>query len=299
MCHICRFCNKEFKSGQSLGAHIVHCSMNPNSHQEEFQKRKKENFEKQNPLEEHILKCPICGKEYTIQIRHKQFEQGKYKKTCSPECAKKLTALNTNTEEKNKKISTVLKSKGIVHVTKGKHLVNGQWVEKTEQEKNNIRICSYCGKEYSTIIRGRSLYCSNECMIKSRYNKLSQIGKKSAYIQKEQRRSKNEMLFCKLCENEFNNVLHNEPIFNGWDADVILPDYKIAVLWNGKWHYEQIMKGTSLLQIQNRDSIKIKEIKEMNYIPYIIKDTNNYSEVFVKEQFNIFKQYINNIKNNN
>lgn len=40
--------------------------MNPNSHQEEFQKRKKENFEKRNPLEEHVLKCPICGNEYTI-----------------------------------------------------------------------------------------------------------------------------------------------------------------------------------------------------------------------------------------
>ena len=30
------------------------------------QKRKKENFEKRNPLEEHVLKWPICGNEYII-----------------------------------------------------------------------------------------------------------------------------------------------------------------------------------------------------------------------------------------
>lgn len=28
--HICKFCNKEYKSGQSLGAHIICCKLNPN-----------------------------------------------------------------------------------------------------------------------------------------------------------------------------------------------------------------------------------------------------------------------------
>ena len=38
-------------------------------------------------------------------------------------------------------------------------------------------------------------------------------------------------------------------MFNGWDADIILPDYKIAILYNGKWHYEEISKQVSLIQI--------------------------------------------------
>lgn len=49
-------------------------------------------------------------------------------------------------------------------------------------------------------------------------------------------------------------------MFNGWDADIIIPNIKVAVLWNGKWHYEQIKKGHSVKQVQNRDKIKLKEI---------------------------------------
>ena len=95
-----------------------------------------------------------------------------------------------------------------------------------------------------------------------------------------------------MCKKEFGNVLSNIPMFNGWDADVILPDYKIAVLWNGKWHYEKIMEETSLLQIQNRDKIKIKEIKRKNYLPYVIKDMGKHNPQFVQEQFNIFLDYL-------
>lgn len=167
MCHICRFCNKEFKSGQSLGAHIVHCSMNPNSHQEEFQKRKKENFEKRNPLEEHVLKCPICGNEYTIQIRHKQFEQGKYKKTCSDKCAKQLTALNTNIEEKNKKISISL---------------IGNIPSSRKPNFSYYKECKYCGKIFDIRERkNKSDFCCDECHNKSVHDKLSAEAKENNF----------------------------------------------------------------------------------------------------------------------
>ena len=165
MCHICRFCNKEFKSGQSLGAHIVHCSMNPNSHQEEFQKRKKENFEKRNPLEEHVLKCPICGNEYTIQVRHKQFVQGKYKKTCSDKCAKQLTALNTNIEEKNKKISISL---------------IGNIPSNRKPNFSYYKECKYCGKIFDIRERkNKSDFCCDECHNKSVHEKLSTVAKEN------------------------------------------------------------------------------------------------------------------------
>ena len=46
------------------------------------------------------------------------------------------------------------------------------------------------------------------------------------------KRSKNEIDFCNLCEEFFGkeNVLNNEKLFNGWDADVIIPKYKVAIL---------------------------------------------------------------------
>lgn len=104
-------------------------------------------------------------------------------------------------------------------------------------------------------------------------------------------RSKNEIYFAELCSSEFNKVLTNEKIFNGWDADVILPELKIAILWNGKWHYEKVLEGHKLNQVQNRDKIKLKEIKKMNYIPYIIKDMGGYNKRFVEKEFEKFKKW--------
>ena len=122
--------------------------------------------------------------------------------------------------------------------------------------------------------------------------KLSLGGRHSVEIQGDTRRSKNEIKFCKLCEEYFNNVKHNECIFNGWDADVIIEDIKFAVLWNGPWHYKQITKSHSVKQIQNRDKIKIKEIKESGWTPYIIKDMGKANKDFVKEKFDEFLKYL-------
>ena len=117
-------------------------------------------------------------------------------------------------------------------------------------------------------------------------------GCKGIQHQGDLRRSKNEIEFCKLCEEYFDNVKHNESIFNGWDADIIIEDIKFAVLWNGPWHYKQITKSHSVKQTQNRDKIKIKEIKESGWTPYIIKDMGKANKDFVKEKFDEFLKYL-------
>ena len=117
-------------------------------------------------------------------------------------------------------------------------------------------------------------------------------GCKGIQHQGDLRRSKNEIEFCKLCEEYFDNVKHNESIFNGWDADIIIEDIKFAVLWNGPWHYKQITKSHSVKQTQNRDKIKVKEIKECGWTPYIIKDMGKSNKDFVKEKFDEFLKYL-------
>ena len=117
-------------------------------------------------------------------------------------------------------------------------------------------------------------------------------GCKGIQHQGDLRRSKNEIEFCKLCEEYFDNVKHNESIFNGWDADIIIEDIKFAVLWNGPWHYKQITKSHSVKQIQNRDKIKMKEIEECGWTPYIIKDMGKANKDFVKEKFDEFLKYL-------
>ena len=60
-------------------------------------------------------------------------------------------------------------------------------------------------------------------------------------------------------------------MFNGWDADIVIEDIKTAVLWNGIWHYKKITKKHSVAQVQNRDKIKIDEIKKGDIIPMSLK----------------------------
>jgi hypothetical protein len=59
-------------------------------------------------------------------------------------------------------------------------------------------------------------------------------------------------------------------------------------MWNGVWHYKKITEKHSVEQVQNRDRIKIKEIKKCGYEPYIIKDMGKYNPQFVEEEFEKF-----------
>jgi hypothetical protein len=154
-----------------------------------------------------------------------------------------------------------------------------------------IKECPICKISFKKK-RKKQLYCSKECALKSdkHYIFTKEDCKKS--IKNQSKRSKNEVYFANLCENEFTEVLLNEPIFNGWDADIILLNYKIAILWNGNWHYKKITKKHSLLQVQNRDKIKTKEIINKDYFPYIIKDEGKYNKRFVENEFNKLKLLI-------
>lgn len=118
------------------------------------------------------------------------------------------------------------------------------------------------------------------------------MGKSSVVSQAENRRSKNEIHFADLCKENFANVETNKPIFNGWDADVILPNEKIAVLWNGKWHYEKITKKHSVNQVQNRDKIKLGEIVKARYTPYVIRDDGREDKLFVEMEFKKFQEFL-------
>ena len=77
-------------------------------------------------------------------------------------------------------------------------------------------------------------------------------------------------------------------MFEGWDADVIIPSIKVAILWNGPWHYKQISKTSSLLQIQNRDKLKLAAILRCGYVAYVIKDMGRYNPKFVELEFRKF-----------
>lgn len=242
-------------------------------------------------------KCSNCGKEITIS-------RSVYDKSISKHffCNKSCAASFNNTirdvnEDTRKKISSSLAKYHSLHSKTQSHIVK-------KEKKCKEKICKVCGKTYtSKTIGSTKVVCSKECseylhkhykdfIPEETIDKLKTCGsiggRNSVLIQGDTRRSKNEKYFCELCEKHFKNVKHNIPVFNGWDADIIIEDIKVAILWNGKWHYNKITENHSLVQVQNRDKIKIEEIIKCGYKPYIIKDMGKYNPRFVEKEFNKF-----------
>ncbi len=81
-------------------------------------------------------------------------------------------------------------------------------------------------------------------------------------------------------------------MFDGWDADVVIPSIKVAIMWNGPWHHRKLFEGHHLEQVQNRDRIKIDRIRAHGYIPYVIVDDAGFDAEFVREQYSKFEAFI-------
>ena len=156
------------------------------------------------------------------------------------------------------------------------------------EKKRKSKRCRKCmGKSAKEAIRN-PLPLSNETREKRRA-----AGRKGGLssAKKLNLRSSNEILFASLCAKEF-TIVCNQQIFGGWDADIILPELKIAVLWNGVWHYKKITRVHSLEQVQNRDRIKLLKIAEHGFYAYVIKDMGSADPDFVHSEFEKFLEFL-------
>lgn len=156
-----------------------------------------------------------------------------------------------------------------------------------------IKQCMSCSVTFEVPCNSKRKYCTSRCYVSSEKGRqLASLGGRIGCAMTG-RRSKNEKYFAELCKLHLPyDILENERMFNGWDADVIIPELRIAILWNGNWHRQKITKKHSPLQVQNRDRIKIKEILLKNYKPYVIEDYGKHNPPFVKKEFEKFMEYI-------
>lgn len=242
--------------------------------------------------------CPNCNKEFKEKYKEQKF--------CCRDCSdhysgNKGRQKSSSSKEKVKRtirINTLIKN-GILTETSSIKEIDDAIKKYYPFENSKLRkcVCKVCGKEFLCSVRGGSKRntCSKECRHTIAKTAGIKGGCASASIQI--RRSKNEILMGEYCAKLFGkeNVLFNETMFDGWDADIIIPKLKVAILWNGAWHYKQISKKQSLKQVQNRDKLKLKIIKQCGYKPYIIKDLGGYNETFVKEEFNNFLKSLEHI----
>lgn len=142
----CPYCNEIVEGNVRYYAnHIRWCKCNP-----KYEEIRKGTVEKLSgnkvPRNEYRLKCEICGREYCLKLTEYKFKKGDYRKTCSDECAKKLSVKNTDSESKNSKISeTMCKKRNI----------------------NYIKTCKYCGKQFYAK-KEKAKYCCKDCAINAK-----------------------------------------------------------------------------------------------------------------------------------
>ena len=214
-----------------------------------------------------VIECGNCG--YDYDQNYARYSRGYRHKDCpdAPDRQKSLAVRNA--------------TRTITYITK---------------------VCVACDKEFTVAkIRKNQIVCSQECL-KLLYKKKSEAGyfkrigsiggKVSAAVQT--RRSQNEILFANLCYKWFiyDDIVCNEPMFNGWDADVVLKKLKIAILWNGIWHYKKVRQDHNLEHVQHRDQLKKHIIEKMGFIPYIIKDMGGYNKQFVISEFKKLRNFV-------
>jgi hypothetical protein len=193
------------------------------------------------------VSCNKCGKKFEVKEREMFFPE-KERYYCSRSCANSRTW----TDDDKKKKSDSLKGKVFEHPIKNKSIK----IHRFRYTELKTTVCKNCNNNFTHPKRRKRIFCSTSCAttyINSTTDRCKKGGLKSCYIQQKIRRSKNEIEFSNLCKSVFENVLTNKQIFNGWDADIILTNEKIAILWNGKWHYEKITKKHSVEQVQNRE----------------------------------------------
>jgi hypothetical protein len=216
-----------------------------------------------NTLEKYQLsptKCATCNSELPYSKRNNKF--------CNSSCSAISSNKFRNLESRNTQSITLLNTYRNMDAI-GKftpvyrcvcHQCRTTFFSPSITKKYCGTVCRKIKRQFDATQR------SNEVKQKMKIGALNGVAKRVL-------RSKDEVKLFELCYNYFENVTHNIQIINGWDADIILNNEKIAILWNGPWHYKQMPhKNHSLSQVQTRDKIKLKTLTHAGWKVLIFED---------------------------
>jgi len=243
----CDYCNKtySFENRHQPGGHRRNCSLNPQktSLQNKIQETKglvRETFARV---------CPKCSADYTIKVTRNAYNKGHFPKFCSRKCANSRQWTAEDKEKRSLKARDA--AKGRVRNT----------VSTVE-----LRECEVCKGLFECKHASKKRFCGCRCVGSYRGRRSSQVVVK---------RSKQEIELFELVRRAYPEALSNKVIAEGWDADIVLEGYKIAVMWNGPWHYKSLnFKNHSLAQVQNRDRLKKRVFEKLGWRLFIFEDRN-------------------------
>lgn len=194
---------------------------------------------------------------------------------CSKKCARSYaTKFDIKHETKDifcKKCNTV-------------HKINKRASDKNFVCKDCLFIektCENCYIKFKIHPKKIGRFCSANCtrIFNTTKTNMSVLGA-FASVQKRVIRSRDEIKLYALIEENFNFKLRNNvPVLVDypWDADIIIDDLKIVILWNGPWHYKELgIKNHSLKQVQTRDKIKTELFENNGWMVLVYQD-NEYT----------------------
>lgn len=203
--------------------------------------------------------CKNCDQLLSYKKRNNTF--------CDSSCAGSY-----NNSERTLSAESIQKAKETRNKNKHKHRYSpcrlfGENNPNFIDGRSSKNTCVICGEP-----SGSRKTCSSICLQERR----SVVARQNA--SKIRNRSKDEIKLFELCATKF-KCLANHIIDSGWDADIVMPDHKIAILWNGPWHYKDMkMSNHSLAQVQTRDRIKTSLFESLGWKVLVYEDRHHTPE---------------------
>lgn len=235
-----------------------------------------------------ILRCEACGKSlHRTKADIQRLGRRSQNITCSAKCASSLWIRTQNTKEvpcgfcakivRKRHRALVKSSSGNVfcslscsasfsNLRRPKRFPREGVTELPKDSRPTPKfqiLCGVCNLTFEAAHKTQRC-CSEACRSLAR----SKGGHKGGLKSASQRvlRSKDEIALFELCKSHYHFVDHNLILVDGWDADIVIPNLKVAILWNGPWHYRQLgLKNHSLSQVQNRDRIKTRTLESQGW----------------------------------
>lgn len=272
MIYNCKFCGKECNSKLSESCHERFCKLNPNyeqnikKHKETSvkfgslagskAKKEKAKIDPLNQFYNYKIICSKCGREFELILKVRDYQKGRYRKTCSSKCSNG----RIKTEEIKNKISETLK------LTTSKNLKE--------------RICKLCGKSYNLRLQGATRkFCSKEHFLEWRTNRkkydkdyCKKMSKITKCLMKEGKikpwlsrniKSYAEKFFIKVLKyNKINYISEYHELKYFLDFLILTPKCKIDLEIDGKQH--------TYLENIEKDRIRDEILMKLGYKVYRI-----------------------------